>query len=60
MDVFYGFEIRTRYLGRYIVHVNFIKISPMKYRVRVNPKNVMFLKHFWYTLNIFNTFWEVG
>ena len=58
MDVFHGFEICTRYLGRHIVHVNFIK--NMKYHVRVNPKKGMFLKHFWYALNIFNTFWEVG
>ena len=53
MAVFHGFKIRTRYLGRYIVHVDFIKISPMKYHVRVNPKKGMFLKHFWYALNIF-------
>ena len=53
MDVFHGFEIRARYLGRYILNVNFIKISPMKYRVRVNPKNGMFLKHFWNALNVF-------
>ena len=54
MDVFHEFEIRTRYLAKYIVvHVDFIKISPMKYHVRVNPKNGMFLKHFWYALNIF-------
>ena len=41
---------------RYILHVNFIKISPMKYHVCVNPKNGMFLNQFWYALNIFNTF----
>ena len=34
----------------YILHVNFIKISPMKYNIRVNSKNGVFLKHFWYTL----------
>ena len=33
-------------LARYIVHVNFIKISPMKYHVRVNPKSGMFFKTF--------------
>ena len=42
MDVFHWFEIRTRYLARYIVRVNFIKISLMKYHERVNPKNGMF------------------
>ena len=53
MAVFHGFEIRTRYLARYIVHVNFIKTSPMKYHVCVDPKNGM--------LSIFlNTFLEVG
>ena len=31
-----------------------MKISPMKYNVRVNPKNGMFLKHSWYgMLSIF-------
>ena len=60
MDIFCGFEIRTRYLPRYIVHVNFIKTSPMKYRVRVNPKNGMFLKTFLVCSQYFNTFWEVG
>ena len=46
MDVFHGFAIHTRYLARYIVHVNFIKISPMKHHVRVNSKNGLFFKTF--------------
>ena len=60
MEVFHEFKIRTRYLARYIVHVNFIKLSPIKYHVHVNPKNGVFLKHFWYALNIFNTFRKSG
>ena len=56
MDIFHGFVIHTRYLARYIVHVNFMKISPMKYHVRVNAKNGMFSKHIWYALNIFEHF----
>ena len=28
----------------------------MKYHVRVNAKNGMFLKHIWYALNIFKPF----
>ena len=35
--------VRDMYeVPRYVVHVNFIKISPMKYHLRVNPKIGMF------------------